>query len=91
MAAGDYNSAGMAQMINGLINMKFSRSDELESDDLGVRIMLDAGYNPEALIDVMRILEEASGGNRPAEFQSSHPSPENRVARIKAAIAKYRK
>jgi predicted Zn-dependent protease len=34
----------------------------------------------------MRILEEASEGNRPPEFFSTHPNPENRIQRIEAAI-----
>jgi predicted Zn-dependent protease len=53
--------------------------------------MLQTGYNPDAMIDVMRILKEAAGGgSRQPEFMSSHPDPENRVAKIKEAIAKYR-
>lgn len=52
--------------------------------------MIQAGYNPEALIGVMDILEEASGGSQVPEFQSTHPSPSNRREKIKAAIEKYR-
>ena len=65
------------------------REDELESDELGVLLMIQAGYNPRELIHVMEILEEASGPNRVPEFQSTHPSPENRIERIRAAIDKY--
>jgi len=70
--------------------LKNGRSDELESDDLGVKFMLEAGYDPEALIEVMQILKEASGGQRIPEFQSSHPDPDNRIEKIRAAIDKYR-
>mgnify|MGYP003390226245 FL=1 len=91
VASGDYNTAQAAQMIAGLVNMSYGRDQELESDDLGVRFMSQAGYDPEALITVMEILEKASGGQRQPEFMSTHPSPENRVQRIKEAIAKYKK
>ncbi len=37
----------------------------------------------------MDILEEASGGNRTPEFQSTHPSPDNRREMISEAIEKY--
>ena len=87
---GGYGAAQTAAMIGNMINMKYGREDELESDDLGVRIMLKSGYDPEELIGVMRILEEASGGQRVPEFQSTHPSPENRIEKIKEAIKKYR-
>ena len=39
----------------------------------------------------MEILEKASGGQRQPEFMSTHPSPENRVQKIRDAIAKYKK
>lgn len=90
VATGDVNSAYYAQVVANMVNMKYGRDDELESDDLGVRFMIQAGYNPEALIGVMDILEEASGGSQVPEFQSTHPSPSNRRDKIKAAIEKYR-
>lgn len=86
---GDMSSAQYAQMIGNMVNMKYGREDELESDELGVRFMVQSGYNPEALIRVMEILNEASGGQAPPEFQSTHPSPENRIGRIQEAIQKY--
>jgi predicted Zn-dependent protease len=92
IAAGDYNSAQFAQMVGNLINMKYGRDQELESDDFGVRLMIEAGYNPENLIGVMDILEQASGGGeRTPEFQSTHPSPENRRQMIIEAINKYKR
>jgi predicted Zn-dependent protease len=74
-----------------MINMKYGRDDELESDDYGVKYMVQAGYNPEAMIDVMRILKEASGGGNQPEFMSTHPSPDNRIQKLKEVIAKHKK
>ncbi len=65
------------------------RDDELESDDLGVRFMLRAGYNPEEMIDVMEILKKAAGPNRVPEMQSTHPDPDNRIEKIRESIKKY--
>ena len=65
------------------------RGDELESDDLGVRFMIDAGYNPHEMIEVMKILKAAAGPNRLPEFKSTHPDPENRIEKIEEAIKKY--
>jgi beta-barrel assembly-enhancing protease len=89
VGAGDFNSARMAQMVGQMVNMQYGRSDELESDKFGVKFMTDAGYDPNALIGVMKILEETSGGARQPEFMSSHPNPGNRVAQIEAAIQEY--
>lgn len=71
--------------------LKNGRGDELESDELGVRLMIEAGYDPEQLIGVMQILKAAAGPNRIPEFKSTHPDPENRIQKIKEAIRKYRK
>ncbi len=65
------------------------RGDELESDDLGVRIMMKSGYDPYEMIKVMEILKAAAGPNRVPEFQSTHPDPDNRIERIRESIKKY--
>lgn len=80
------SSAQVAMLIGQLVNLKFGRDDELESDFLGVCFMNDTGYNPEEMIRVMEVLASSSEGNRPPEFFSTHPNPENRVARIQQAI-----
>ncbi|MFP3853246.1 MAG: M48 family metalloprotease [Anaerolineales bacterium] len=79
-------TAQVAALIGSLVNMKFSREDELESDNWGVEIMAEAGYDPRSLVDVMRILAEAGGDQRPPEFFSTHPNPENRIREIQEAI-----
>ncbi len=91
MLSDGHSNAGsqVANMVAQWRVTKFSRDDELESDTLGVRFMLQAGYRPEELIGVMEILA-ASGGGGGAEFMSTHPSPENRMEKIREAIAKER-
>ena len=49
-----------------------NEGDELESDDLGVKFMIDAGYDPNEMIGVMQILKDAAGPNRTPEFQELH-------------------
>jgi beta-barrel assembly-enhancing protease len=91
MAGGtDYGMAAgqMAQFVSQLKNTAYGRGDELESDQLGVRFMVRAGYDPNALIRVMAVLKKAAAGRAPPEFLSTHPDPDNRVERIKEAIRK---
>jgi predicted Zn-dependent protease len=84
------NQAGthLAQMVAQWKVMKFSRDDELESDALGVRFMMQSGYRPEELIGVMEILAQAAGGRAGSDFFSTHPNPENRIGKIKDLIAR---
>ena len=85
---GGYQTARTAQAIGQVVNMKFGRDDELQSDSLGVQFMAQAGYDPRAMISVMKILAAAGGGQRQAEFFSTHPNPDNRIERIGQVIEK---
>jgi predicted Zn-dependent protease len=87
-SGGGYNTAQLAQLAGSMINMKHGRDDELEADSLGLRLMQEAQFDPRAMIGVMQTLERASGGSRQPEFASTHPNPGNRIAHIKAELAK---
>lgn len=90
-SGGDHSVAQIASVVGNYTSMKYGRDQELESDDFGVLLMMEAGYDPTALIGVMDVLEKASGGSRVPEFQSTHPSPANRRDKIRAAIKRYSK
>jgi predicted Zn-dependent protease len=80
--------AVISRYVASMINMKYGRADELESDKFAVRYMNETGYNPEQMIEVMHILERAAGGQAPPEFLSTHPNPDNRIDHIRQEIAK---
>jgi len=71
----------------GVYQLSFSRGQELESDELGVRYMTRAGYNPYGQVQVMRILAEASGNPNASDFFSTHPNPGRRIRDLEAHIA----
>jgi beta-barrel assembly-enhancing protease len=76
-----------ASVVARMLQLKYGRGDELQADSLGVRFMSEAGYDPRALVEVMRILERASGGaSGQPEWMSTHPDPGNRAQRIDEAI-----
>ncbi|MBL7856717.1 MAG: M48 family metalloprotease [Cyclobacteriaceae bacterium] len=77
----------IASYVGQMISMKFGREDELESDEFGVHYMYETGYNPQGMIEVMEILAAASSGSSTPEFQSTHPSPENRIEKLEEIIA----
>lgn len=88
VGSGDHGVAQAAQVAGSLVNMKYGRDDELESDRLGVRILAEAGYDPRAMLRVMEVLGKASSGSGQPEFLSTHPNPGNRSEHIRAEIAK---
>ena len=79
-------SAAMAAFVAQMVSLRYGRHDEIQADTLGMRFMSEAGYDPRALIQVMRILSEATGPGRQPEFLSTHPDPGNRSGIIQAAI-----
>jgi predicted Zn-dependent protease len=79
-------TAEVAMLIGQLVDMKFSREDEIVADTMGVKVMGQANYDPNVMMKVMQILEQAGSGNG-VEFLSTHPSPENRIGKIQQAIA----
>jgi predicted Zn-dependent protease len=80
IASSDQQAAVLAQAANQMINLKYGREDELESDRLGFQFMTEAGYNPVGIVELMKILDDARGraGGQP-EFMSTHPNPGNRT------------
>ena len=76
-------------MVAGLVHKSYGRTQEYESDGWGVRLMVQAGYNPEALLTVMDVLESASPGAAGPEFMSTHPRPANRKEYILDIIAQH--
>lgn len=84
-----HSAGGIAQMAAQFLSLKYGRGDELEADELGLKFMAMAGYDPRAMIGVMKILEQATGGTpRQPEWASTHPNPGNRVEQIKAHLDK---
>lgn len=83
------NTAYIAQAVSNMISLKYGRDQESQSDNLGVRFMMESGYDPTHLITVMEILKQAAGPNRVPEFQSTHPDPENRKEGIEHAIQEW--
>ena len=87
-ASGSAGTSQMAAMVGQIVNMKYGREDELQSDEIGVLLMSEAGYDPHSMKGVMEILAESSKGNKQPEFFSTHPNPDNRIQKILDVINK---
>lgn len=89
-AASDQSNNGykVAAVVNQAIQLRYSRKDESEADIWGLKLMSSAGFNPEAMLDVMKILKAASRGNPGIEIFQSHPNPDLRMKQIEEYLAK---
>lgn len=73
---------GGAALGSQLIMAQYSRSHELESDHYGMEYMAEAGYNPEAAVQLQEVfvrLSENQQSNFISGLFSSHPPSQERV------------
>jgi len=68
------------------ITLPNSREAETEADQIGIELAARAGFDPRAAVTLWEKMAGESGS--PAEFLSTHPSPENRAQRLKELVAK---
>lgn len=66
------------------VMLPFSRSHETEADRIGLILTALAGYNPDEAANLWRRMGEASGGQAPPEFLSTHPATTTRIANLEA-------
>jgi predicted Zn-dependent protease len=81
---GDLAQAGLS-----LLFMRFGRDAERQADDLGLRYMTRREYDPREMVEVFSVLDRLgseSGEGRLPGWLSTHPAPEDRAQRIRAAI-----
>jgi len=90
LVAGSVLSSTIAQMAGaasqglGMLFMKFGRDAEYQADELGFRYMTRDHYDPHAMSSMFQMLQRQSamgGAGKLPEWQSTHPDPENRVAK----------
>ncbi|MCF8364601.1 MAG: M48 family metallopeptidase [Bacteroidales bacterium] len=65
------------------LSLPYSRAHETEADKLGLIFMAMAGYNPQEAVDFWGRMAQ-SGGQKPPEFLSTHPSDQTRIADLRA-------
>ncbi len=75
----------------GLGTLKYSRSHETEADKMGLVFAAMAGYNPEVAVGFWERMAASSGGQKPPELLSTHPSDETRIRDLKAYMPEAKK
>ncbi|MDX1541345.1 MAG: M48 family metallopeptidase [Geminicoccaceae bacterium] len=92
-AALQVGNVGYANAIAGALGagaqygvlLPYGRNQELEADQMGLRLMARAGYDPREAVGLWRRMQE-QGGAAPPEFLSTHPAPGNRIEQLQAQM-----
>lgn len=65
--------------------MPFSRTQESEADMIGLRLMAQAGFNPDASVELWQNMASVDK-NKVPEFLSTHPSDQTRMNALNRAL-----
>jgi predicted Zn-dependent protease len=71
---------------SNLITSGYSRDSEKQADSLAVHIVARAGYDPSAMVSVLRKMSQVSDRSGPG-FWQTHPSPEDRIDDVEEIIS----
>lgn len=89
----EVNEIGFAREIAALLGVgvefglvrPYGRSQELEADRIGLFMMVEAGYDPQAAVALWSRMDRLDGQGVPA-ILSTHPAPADRIEALKALI-----
>lgn len=83
------DTAGLATEVVGNfgIDKPFSRSQETQADAGGVRLMAQAGYNPQSAVSVWQKMSQSEGdSSKIATLASTHPNHAQRIVAIQKLL-----
>ena len=76
-----------AGIVDSMLNLRYSRKDEDQADAGGLQDMVDAGYNPQGMLDLFHVLQQSAGGGGGPAFLQDHPLTSTRIQHARQRIA----
>jgi predicted Zn-dependent protease len=74
------SALGMAAEYGVLL--PYSRTQESEADVIGLDLMAKSGFDPRQSLVLWQKMSQASGGQEPPEFMSTHPANASRISEL---------
>lgn len=77
----------------GLAEKGFSRNQETQSDEYGVKLLVKAGYDPMGLYKAMKAFKDNGYGTKSGitNWFDTHPATDDRLEKLQGFAAKYSK
>ena len=79
---------GAAKIVAGMATMKYGRDDEYQADQLGIKYMARAGYNPWGMVELLNVLKSLSDseGSTLTEMFQTHPLTDKRISEAEDSV-----
>jgi len=77
-----------AKIVANMTILKYTRDDEYQADEYGIKYMVRAGYNPYGMVELLTTLKNLSDteGGTLTEMFRTHPLTGNRIQRAREQI-----
>jgi predicted Zn-dependent protease len=78
----------LTNFTTNLVNTGYSKNTEFKADKNAVLLMQNTGYNPNAMKSMLQTLKNNKSKNYKLGFGKTHPSPNQRLRKIKKVLPK---
>jgi predicted Zn-dependent protease len=79
----------VSEIFDVMIKSGFSQPQEFEADTLAVKLLADAGYSPDGLLEILSVLKTLQNGQSGGIF-ALHPAVDGRIVSVQRQITGYR-
>jgi predicted Zn-dependent protease len=76
-------------LLDVMMKNGYSQAQEFEADTAAITLLAAAGYKPEALVEMLKVLQQIQGSQR-GGFNATHPSPADRLINAERMNNRYR-
>jgi predicted Zn-dependent protease len=78
----------VTQLVDAMMKNGYSQAQEFEADSTAMTLLAAAGYNPGALVELLKVLQRSQGSQK-GGYNSTHPSPAERLINAERMNNRY--
>jgi predicted Zn-dependent protease len=79
----------VSEAISTMVNSGYARDQEFDADKTALGLMAAAGYDPQGLLDMLKVLESSQSSQSGRGFAKTHPSPQDRIRNVSQPVSSY--
>ncbi|MFH2008379.1 MAG: M48 family metalloprotease [bacterium] len=88
-AATDFLNAAVGDILNRMVQEGYSQKAEFEADASAMRLLAVTGYNPWALYNMIKAMDQQGAGHAKGMYKT-HPTPMSRLKALYKITPKYK-